>query len=81
MSSTTSPWFSTAAGSSGTGPTGSAREADPAPVVSAPPTRARAIAVRAGQLLVWVLVTAPIALLLAGLALALAGAVFALVAG
>ena len=42
---------------------------------------ARAIAVRAGQLLVWALVTAPIALVLTCLCLALIGAAFALLTG
>ncbi len=45
------------------------------------PDTARAIAVRAGQLLVWVLVTAPIALVLTGLCLALIGAALALFMG
>ena len=42
---------------------------------------ARAVAVRAGQLLVWILVTAPIALVLLVLCLGAIGALLALVMG
>ena len=84
MSSTTSPQYSTGAGRLGAGPVQpllaipDGSSAQPAPRSAEP---GRAVAVRAGQLLVWVLVTAPIALVLMGLFLALIGAVFALVSG
>ncbi len=81
MSSSTGPQRPSGVGPLGSGTDGSPPDGDLAQPSQDVPVTARAIAVRAGQLFVWVLVTGPIALVLAGLCLALLGATFALVSG
>lgn len=81
MSSTTGLQHPLRTASRSTGTSALPLDEGPVHPASDLPGTPRVIAVRAGQLLVWVLVTTPIALVLAGICLALIGTAFALITG